>query len=170
MSQPTPPPSDPQQGTPQPGAFGFPAAPVPAPAPAARPTNFAGGVLAAFAVAVFGSILYGIIANAIDREIGYAAVGLGFLVGLAASKVGGRSVWLFVWAAVFSMAGTYFGQLVAVALALSDMTGAPSVTDIFTSHFGVLNDAWSEVLSAMRYVFIALGAVGAYAGAKKANG
>ncbi|WP_329118482.1 hypothetical protein [Streptomyces sp. NBC_01465] len=168
MSQPTPPPSQPSE--PQQGAFGFPAAPVPAPAPAPRPTNFAGGVLAAFAVAVFGAILYGIIANAIDREIGYAAVGLGFLVGLTACKVGGRSVWLFVWAAVFSLAGTYFGQLVAVALALSDITGAPSVTDIFLSHFGVLNDAWGEVLSAMRFVFIALGAVGAYAGAKKANG
>jgi hypothetical protein len=182
MSQPTPPspqPSDPSQqqplgqpqpqGQPQPGAFGFPAAPVAAPAPPPRPTNFAGGVLAAFAVTVVCSILYGVIASTTNHQIGYAAVGLGFLVGLTASRLGGRSVWLFAWAAVFSMAGMYFGQLLDVAMYIAKHTDE-SVTDLFTAHFGLLTDAWSEALSPVRFLFIGLGVVGAYSGAKKANG
>ncbi|GAA1356623.1 hypothetical protein [Streptomyces beijiangensis] len=175
MSQTTPPPaqpSEPQPSAPQPETFGYPAAPVgaaPVAAPVRRTDNLAGGLLTAFAVAVVAAGVYGGIAGALEREIGYAAVGVGFVIALAACKVGGRSVWLFVVSAVFALGATYLGQLLEIAIIVTKHTDE-SVTDLFTGHFGALTDTWKEAQDFMGYLFLALSVVGAYSGAKKANG
>ncbi|MGC5412992.1 hypothetical protein ACPXCX_56455, partial [Streptomyces sp. DT225] len=84
----------PQGGNPfagqQPGApFGGPA-PFGPPAPPAR-NNIALGLGAAVVAAVVGALIYGFILGKSDHQIGYIAVGVGLLVGFAASKLGGAN-------------------------------------------------------------------------------
>ncbi|GGU10676.1 hypothetical protein [Streptomyces violascens] len=164
MSQPVTPP--PQPSGPEPD-FGYPAAPV-APTPVRGPGNLVGGALAGFAAAVVTGLAYGLITGAIERQFGYAAFGIGFAVALAAFKVGGRSFWLFVISAPLAVGATFFGQLLAVATIETKGT-SESVTDVFLSHFGVLLDAWSHDQSILRYGFLALAVVGAWAGASRAT-
>ena len=86
MSQPVPPPS----GNPFAGGRRRPVRPDSA---ARRPVrdNVGLGIVAAVVAALVAAGAYGAIGGAIEREIGYAAIGVGFLVGFAAAKVGGRN-------------------------------------------------------------------------------
>lgn len=194
MSTPVPPPNQPydaqptpgnpyaaQPGQPQPGAptgnpfggqqpagapFGGGGAPF---APVAPARNNVGlGLLAAVVAALVGAALYGFIAGSIEREIGYIAVGVGFLVGFAASKVGGSNPVLTVVSAVLSVAAVYLGQLFGISVALSDIADQSAIS-IFFDHFGDLSDAWTEAADFKTYLFLAIGALGAVGGARKAS-
>ncbi|MGC5343343.1 hypothetical protein ACPXCE_06785 [Streptomyces sp. DT24] len=188
MSQPVPPPNQPQpqesygaptgnpfaaqQGQPgqpgvpgQPGQFGGPVPFAPAPAPARD--NIALGLVTALVAAVVGAILYGVIGGAIEREIGYLAIGVGFLVGFASAKVGGPKPVLPVVGAVLSLGAVYLGQLIAISMVVSDKLSV-SFTDIFFDRFSAVTDAWSESADVKTYIFLVLGAAAAFAGAKKA--
>ncbi|WLQ35776.1 hypothetical protein P8A18_21170 [Streptomyces castrisilvae] len=183
MSQPVPPPNQPygaqpqggnpfagqQPGAPfpgqQPGAqFGGPApfAPVPP-----KRDNLALGLATAVGAALVGALIYGVILGKTDYQIGYIAVGLGFLVGFAASKVGGANPAVTVVSALLSVGAVYLGQIVGISIALSDLAHE-SATSIFFDHFDVITKAWSETADFKTYLFLAIGAVGAVAGAKKA--
>ncbi|MFG2569892.1 hypothetical protein ACGFR6_31265 [Streptomyces sp. NPDC048567] len=175
MSQPVPPPNQPygqpQGGNPfaggqqQPGApFGGGPAPF-TPAPPAR-KNIALGLVAGVVAAVVGALIYGFILGKSDHQIGYIAVGVGFLVGFAASKLGGANPAVTVVSALISIGAVYIGQLVGVSIALSDLAHE-SATSIFFDHFSDLTDAYSEGAGFKDYLFLALGALGAVGGARK---
>ncbi|MFD7969218.1 hypothetical protein [Streptomyces clavifer] len=164
-----------QQGAPtgnpfagqQPGQFGG-GAPYP-PAPAPRGGSGLGlGILTALGTAIVAAILYGVIAGSIEREVGYAAVGVGFLVGFVASKVGGSNPAVAVASAVFSLGAVFLGQLVAMSMILADGLGV-GFTEVFFDHFGDVMDIWKEEADFMTYLFLALGPVAAFGGAKKAT-
>ncbi|WP_327264028.1 hypothetical protein OG444_23505 [Streptomyces sp. NBC_01232] len=142
----------------------FTAAPAPAPA---RTGNIGLGIVAAVVAALVAAGAYGGIMNAIDREVGYAAIGVGLLVGLAAGKVGGRSPVLPAVAAVLSLGAVYLGQLVFIALALADY-GKVGVGDVLSEvGIGGLTDIWKEGVDFMSYVFLAIGGFAAFSAAKK---
>lgn len=162
MSQPVPPPGNPFGGP----AGAAPYSPAPAPAPARD--NLALGLVSAVVAALVAAVAYGAIGGAIEREIGYAAVGVGFLVGFVAAKAGGRNPALPVVAAILSIGAVYLGQLVAVAVVISNTLGG-SAPEILMEDFGSLTDLWKETADVMTYVFLAIAAVTAFAGAKKAN-
>ncbi|MFB8102175.1 MULTISPECIES: hypothetical protein [unclassified Streptomyces] len=151
----------------QPAPFGgAPFAPSP-PAPPAR-KGLAVGVLAALGAAIVASILYGVLLGSIEREIGYAAVAVGFLVGFAAAKLGGASPVTIAAAAVFSIGAVYFGQLIGYAMVMADVARV-SFSEVFFDHFDAVTRVWKEEADFMRYLFIALGAIAAIGGAKKAS-
>ncbi|MEU8432157.1 hypothetical protein AB0F18_04480 [Streptomyces sp. NPDC029216] len=141
---------------------------VPAPVPA-RGGNVALGVVAGVVAALIAAAAYGGIMNAIDREVGYAAAGVGLLVGLAAGKAGGRNPVLPGIAAVLSIAGVFLGQLFFVALAMAKYadTGVLDVLD----KVGVsgLVDVWKEGMDFMSFVFFGIGAFVGFGSAKKAS-
>ncbi|MEU4929437.1 hypothetical protein AB0G54_23420 [Streptomyces yokosukanensis] len=152
-------PYPPQQGAfaGQPGTFA-----PPAPAGPAR-SNLALGVVAAVAAAA----LYGLVIGATKHEIGYAAVGVGFVVGLAAGKAGGRNPALPVISAVVALGSVYIGQLVGEA-----MIGAKAVhmgfSEVFFQHFDVVQQAWKQDADPLTFLFFAIAAFAAFSGAKKA--
>lgn len=148
----------------QPGAQfgGAPFAPV---APARD--NVGLGILAAVVAAVVAGAVYGAIIGATKHEIGYAAVGVGFLVGFASGKVGGRNPALPVLSAVFSLIAVYFGQLLGEAM-IAAKDYPVTVSELFFDHFGLLNDAWKADSDFISYLFFAVAAVAAFSGAKKA--
>ncbi|MFD5136659.1 hypothetical protein ACFWMX_10510 [Streptomyces sp. NPDC058378] len=150
----------------QPGQFGggMPFAPAP---PAAR-NNIGLGVLTALGTAIVAAILYGVIAGSIEREVGYAAVGVGFLVGFAASKVGGANPLVAVVSAVFSLGAVFLGQLVRMSMILADGLGV-GFSEVFFDHFGDLLNVWKHEADFMTYLFLALGPIAAFGGAKRAG-
>lgn len=163
--QPGAPTGNPFAGDQQPGQFGG-GAPF-APAPPAR-NNLALGILTALGTAVVAAILYGVIAGSIEREVGYAAVGVGFLVGFAAAKVGGSNPAVIAAGAVFSLGAVYLGQLVGMSMILADASGL-SFSGVFFDHFGDVTKIWKEEADFMTYLFLALGPIAAIGGARKAD-
>lgn len=207
MSQPVPPPNQPQQpyggqpqggnpyagqqqpgapaGNPfagqqpgpydqQPGPYGQPDQPgvqfgggTPfAPVPPAR-NNVGLGLLAAFVAAVIAAAVYGAIIGATKHEIGYAAVGVGFVVGFASGKVGGRNPALPVLSIVFALISVYFGQLLGEAMIAAKELPV-TVSELFFDHFSLLNEAWKADSDFISYLFFAVAAAAAFSGAKKA--
>lgn len=172
-------PGQPQPGQPQPGApTGNPFAgqqPVGAPygggapfAPVAPARDNVGlGILAAVVAAVVAAGVYGAIIGALEHQIGYAAVGVGFLVGFASGKLGGRNPALPVLSAVLSLAAVYFGQLLGEAIIGAKVTPF-TVSELFLDHFRLLTDAWKADANFVTYLFFVIAAVAAFSGAKKA--
>ncbi|MFI8322494.1 hypothetical protein [Streptomyces sp. NPDC085529] len=193
MSQPVPPPGNPyaqgapgQQPTGQnpfaPGAPQQPAGQNPfgqapdgqnpfgayPPAPAPRRNNIGLGILAAVVAALVTAGIYGAVLGGVEVEIGWAAVGVGFAVGFAAGKVGGTNPVLPIVSAVLALGAVYLGQLVGIAVFASKEFGL-SFTELFFQQFGMLTDAWNEGKDAMTFLFLALGPVAAFSGARKAG-
>ncbi|TLQ48231.1 hypothetical protein FEF34_14775 [Streptomyces marianii] len=139
---------------------------VPAPAPARG--NVGLGLVAALVAALVAGGVYGGIAGAIEREIGWAAIGVGFLIGFAAGKLGGRSAVLPVAGAVLALGAVYLGQLLSIAIILGKELKV-SASEMFFDNFELMTDAWSASKDFMTFVFFALAAFAAFAGAKKAT-
>ncbi|MFE5791804.1 hypothetical protein ACFQ8C_04415 [Streptomyces sp. NPDC056503] len=192
MSQPAPPPGNPfAQGAPQQPDGQNPYAQNPAgqnpagqnpygqapdgqnpfgaypPAPAPRRGNLGLGIVAAVVAALVTAGIYGAVMGGIEREIGWAAIGVGFVIGLAAGKVGGSNPVLPVVSAVLSLGAVYVGQLVGIAIVVAKELNV-SATDIIFEEFGLLTQAWSESKDAMTFLFLAIAAFAAFSGAKKA--
>ncbi|MFJ8844065.1 hypothetical protein ACIRFF_14305 [Streptomyces cyaneofuscatus] len=154
------------QGQPAPFGGGTPFAPAPPASPVRN--GLAIGVLVAFGAAIVASIVYGVLLGSIEREFGYAAIGVGFLVGFAAAKLGGANPVTIAAAAVFSVGAIYFGQLIGYAMVMADAAQV-SFSEVFLDHFDTVTRVWKEEADFMRYLFIALGAIAAIGGAKKAS-
>ncbi|MET9659368.1 hypothetical protein [Streptomyces sp. NPDC006510] len=142
-----------------------PGAPFTPPAPARN--NIGLGLVAAVVAAVVAAGIYGAIIGATKHEIGYAAVGVGFVVGFAAGKVGGRNPALPVVSALLSLVAVYFGQLLGEAMIAAKELPV-TVSELFFDHFSLLNEAWKADSDFISYLFFAVAAVAAFSGAKKA--
>ena len=104
----------------------------------------------------------------IEREFGYAAIGVGLLIGFAASKVGGSNPVIPVVSAVLSLGAVFLGQVICISMILADAAHV-GFSELFFDHFSVAVDAWKEEAHFMTYVFLALGPVAAFGGAKRAE-
>ncbi|MFJ5141110.1 hypothetical protein [Streptomyces sp. NPDC088707] len=162
MSQPVPPPGNPFAGGAAPEQY--PVAPPPAPAR----DNVALGLVAAVVAALVSAGLYGGVIGGVEREIGWAAVGVGFLTGLAAGKVGGRNPVLPVASAVLALGAVYLGQLLGIAILLSKELDV-SATELFLQEFSLLTEAWNETKDGLTFLFFGIAAFAAFSGAKKAS-
>ncbi|MEU6277688.1 hypothetical protein ABZ871_35620 [Streptomyces populi] len=151
------------QGAPQPG---FPIAPVAPTAPARD--NFPLGLVASIGAGVVSAILYGLVIGLTKHEIGYAAVGVGFLVGIAAGRVGGRSQTLPVVSVIVSVAAIYLGQLIGEAMIGAKEIGV-SFGTVFFDHFDAVQQAWKDQADPLTFVFFAVAAYVAFQSARKAG-
>ncbi|MFE0099671.1 hypothetical protein [Streptomyces sp. NPDC059009] len=147
----------PQQG-------GFPLPPHPA---AARTGNVGLGIGVAVVLLFVTAGIYGAIMKAVEHEIGYAAFGVGAVIGFAAGKLGGRNVAVQVVSALAAVAAVYLGQLTGYAMVLGEAADQ-SFFSILTDHFDVVNTIWKEKKDALTFVFLALGGVSAFFAAKRA--
>ncbi|MYV52068.1 hypothetical protein [Streptomyces sp. SID3212] len=160
MSQSVPPPGNPfaESAVPQ--------APFVPPPPARN--NVGLGLAAALGAALVAAGVYGGIVGAIEREIGFLAIGVGYLVGLAAGKVGGPNPVLPFGAAALSLGAVYLGQIFGLAILLAKEVNL-GTTEVLLDHFGLLTEAWKEDADPMSFLFFAIAAFAAFSGAKKAS-
>jgi hypothetical protein len=165
-AQPQPQPVDGNPYAQQPGAV-----PPPPPAPYAPPAplknNIALGLVTALAAALVAAGIYGFVIGTTKHEIGWAAIGVGFVIGLAAGKLGGRNPVLPVVSAVLALGAVYVGQLVGEAMLIADEYGV-NFSKVFFDHFGVVQDAWKADSDPLTFVFFAIAAFAAFSGTKKA--
>ncbi|MFI8424956.1 hypothetical protein [Streptomyces sp. NPDC085479] len=138
------------------------------PAPAPRRNNVGLGILAAVVAALVTAGVYGAILGAVEIQIGWAAVGVGFAVGFAAGKAGGNNPVLPIVSAILALGAVYLGQLVGIAVFASKEYGFPFF-ELFFEEFGMLTEAWSEAKDPLTFLFLALGPIAAFSGAKKAG-
>ncbi|ARP71873.1 hypothetical protein LK07_21255 [Streptomyces pluripotens] len=157
-----PPPAPGAPYPPQPGASATPPAP-----PAPVRNNLPLGLLSAFAAAVVAAALYGAVIGLTEHEIGWAAIGVGFVIGATAGKTGGRNPVLPIASVVLALASVYLGQLVGTALIVAKKTPW-SFTEAFFGHFGLLQTAWKDAADPLTFLFFAIAAFAAFSGAKKA--
>ncbi|MCF3183401.1 hypothetical protein IPZ70_26170 [Streptomyces polychromogenes] len=134
--------------------------PAPAQAPA-RKGNVALGVLAAVVAGLAAAGVYGAIVKATHHEIGYAALGVGALVGFAAAKAGGRNAILPVVAALVSVVSVLAGQLFGIALDGADQL-SESVVDVLTNRTSEVIDSWKEGVDPLTFLFLAIGGYAAF--------
>jgi hypothetical protein len=152
-------------GTPypaQPGAFAAPPAP-----PAPVRDNLALGLVAALAAALVVGALYGVIIGLTEHEIGVAAVGVGFVVGLAAGKAGGRNPGVAIASVLLALAAVYLGQLVGEAMMIAKLLHV-NFSEMFFDHFDVVQEAWKKEADPLTFLFFAIAAWAAFSAAKKA--
>ncbi|MFD0377779.1 hypothetical protein [Streptomyces sp. NPDC059525] len=134
--------------------------PAPAQAPA-RKGNVALGVVAAVVAGLAAAGVYGAIVKATHHEIGYAALGVGALVGFAAAKAGGRNAVLPVVAALLSVVSVLAGQLFGIALDGADQL-SESVVDVLTNRTSEVIDSWKEGVDPLTFLFLAIGGYAAF--------
>ncbi|MEU8792014.1 hypothetical protein [Streptomyces sp. NPDC048643] len=151
------------QGAPQPG---FPVAPVAPSAPVRN--NLVLGVVAALGAGVISAILYGVIVGATKHEIGYAAVGVGFLVGIATGRLGGRNQTLPVFSVIVSVAAIYLGQLIGEAMIGAKQLGV-GFNELFFDHIDWVQDAWKSEADPLTFLFFAIAAYVAFQSTRKAG-
>lgn len=186
MSQSYPPPQPPQGGNPygqqpggvppqggnpfgqqpqQPGGFGG-GYPPPAPLPPA--TNNVGlGILVGILAMIVGALAYGGLIKVTEHEIGYAALGVGALVGAALGKVGGRNPVLPIIGIPLALLGVYLGQVFGITLLLADSPGAPGIMTILTDHYDIVQQAWKESLGGMDILFFGIAGLEGFVIAKR---
>jgi hypothetical protein len=157
------PPQGAPQGAPQPG---FPVAPL-APAAPAR-SNFALGLVATLGAGLVSAVLYGLVIGLTKHQIGYAAVGVGFLIGIAAGRAGGRSQSLPVVSVIVSVASVYLGQLIGTAMIMAKEFSV-GFNEVFFEHLDVVQKLWKADADPLTFLFFAVAAYVAFQGTRKAG-
>lgn len=79
--------------------------------------NFSLGMLAGLIAATGGAILWALLSYATNYQIGFMAIGVGFVVGLAIRRFGaGYGAKYGIGGAIFSLYGVVFGNLILICL------------------------------------------------------
>ncbi|MEC3996498.1 hypothetical protein VSR01_24485 [Actinacidiphila sp. DG2A-62] len=142
-------------GGPQPQGFD-PAAYPPPGGPMARAAgNPALGILVGVGAMLVAAVLYGLLIKGTKHEIGYAALGVGALVGLALGKIGGRHPALPFVGVPLALLGVYFGQIFGLALIAASVNDV-SVTTALTDHYSFLQDSWKDAMDAKDILFFGI--------------
>lgn len=157
-------PAAPAAGFPAQSGADFLAAPQ-AQAPA-RSGNIGLGIAAAVVAALVTAGIYGAVIGGTGYQVGYAAVGVGFLIGIAAGRLGGPNPLLPVVSALLSLAAVFAGQIFGIAMLGADELGVGTL-DVLNIGFTPLVDAWKEVSDPLTYVFLAIGGYTAFQTARK---
>ncbi|MGW7262517.1 hypothetical protein [Streptomyces sp. NPDC054842] len=153
-----------QQGSPA-----FPMAPMAPMAPTVPARAGLGlGLAAAVGAALVAAGVYGVVIGLTKHEIGWAAVGVGFVIGLAAGRVGGRNPVLPVVSVVLSAASVYFGQLIGDAMLIAKEFGV-GFSEVFFDHLDLVQEAWKTDADPLTFVFFAIAAYVAFSSARKAG-
>jgi hypothetical protein len=121
------------------------------------------GLAAAFGAAIVGALIWSLITITTDYKIGFAAIGIGLLVGKAVEHFGGGDARLPVPAAVIALLGCVIGDLftdihfLAQAVNLSDGTVANRM-------LGSPHLAWSVFKTGFEAMDLIFYAIAAYEG------
>ena len=159
------------------------AAPATAPAPGFGPPAGYGGypvaqpvpdngrpglaVLAVVGVMLASAAVYAGVIELTNHEIGYLALAVGLVIGLALGRIGGRHPALPVVGVVLALLGVFLGEIAGIALlvhkqGISYGTVFGNPGDLFT--------AWKDGMDAKSVLFFAIGGAEAFVFTRRASG
>lgn len=119
--------------------------------------NLAAGGMAGLIAAVTGAAIWAGITVATEYQIGWMAVGVGMLVGIAVRVIGKGIDQIFgVTSAVISLIGCALGNLFTVAYYVSMQTGTPVVDVLTQPDFDVLVELLLSTFQIMDLLFYGL--------------
>jgi hypothetical protein len=124
--------------------------------------NLALGIAGGIVAAVIGAILWGLISTATHFQIGYMAIGVGFLVAFAVRFAGrGHDRRFAIASGLISLLGCLFGNYLAICfdIAAKDNADTISVVTKLLPHFV---DVITSTFNPMDLVFYAIGAYFGY--------
>ncbi|HEY5837323.1 hypothetical protein [Streptomyces sp.] len=160
-------PPQPPYGAPAPAGFNGPAYPPPPVAPARD--NAGLGIVVGVAVMLVAVFAYAGIMRAMAKddgtysEVGYAALGVGLLIGAAMGKAGGRNPVLPIAGLVLSLLGVFLGEIVGLSMIASHYAalGGADISwfTVLTDHFGDVFDQWKHDFDVTSFFFLALAGV-----------
>jgi hypothetical protein len=124
--------------------------------------------LAGLAAAIVGGIVWGLIVRWTDYEIGFAAWGIGFIVGTAVvfGAQGGRGTPFQILAVVLALAGIVIGKYLAFVWIGQDELGKAGLSDALpvfsTNTMRIFWDAKSDVFGGWDLLWAGLAVVTAF--------
>lgn len=116
-------------------------------------------VAAGFLASVGAAILWAAITYATSYQIGFMAIGVGFVVGYAVKALGKGMTPVFgVVGAVFALFGCLFGNFLTAFVALSQLEDSSSalVLSTFVTSPGLIVDVMKETFSPIDLLFYAI--------------
>lgn len=110
-------------------------------------------ILGAALAAIIGGVIWGMITVLTNYEIGFVAVGVGFLAGLAVTKLSGgkKGIQLQIIAVVASLMGILIGKYIFFVHSVSEALAKELGQEIALSYFSPLGIA--VFFSGLRHVF-----------------
>jgi hypothetical protein len=114
--------------------------------------------------AIVGAVLWAVIVDVTDYKVGYAAVGLGLLIGLAMARTAPAWRPLPFVAAVIALAGCLLGDFFVDATAVGQLTGQgtlSALTDMITDP-GLGSEVFSAGFEGMDALFWIIAAIAAF--------
>ena len=124
-------------------------------------------VAAAVGAMVASALVYAGVIDLTKHEIGYLALVVGLVIGLALGKIGGRHPALPVVGVVLALLGIFLGEILGLAMLLHK--DGISYGTIF-AHLNVLFSAWKASLGAMSVFFFAIGGLEAFVFTRRFSG
>jgi hypothetical protein len=125
--------------------------------------GFGSGLAAAFGAALVGALIWSLITITTDYKIGFAAIGIGLLVGKAVEHLGGGDARLPIPAALLALVGCVAGDLFSDIHAFAqtfDLSDARVTKEVLTS--GDL--AWHLYKAGFKAMDLVFYAIAAYEG------
>jgi len=124
-------------------------------------------VAAAVGAMVASALVYAGVIDLTKHEIGYLALVVGLVIGLALGKIGGRHPALPVVGVVLALLGIFLGEVLGLAMLLHK--DGISYGTIF-AHLNVLFSAWKASLDAMSAFFFVIGGLEAFVFTRRFSG
>jgi hypothetical protein len=126
-------------------------------------SNLALGILAGFVAAIVGAAIWAAITAVTSYQIGFMAIGVGFLVGFAVHQVGKGSTPPFgVAGAVLALLGCVAGNVLTAGWFFAANTGVPYGSFLMGLDPGFMIEMLRATFSAMDLVFYAIAAYCGY--------
>jgi hypothetical protein len=116
--------------------------------------NLVGGVIAGVVAAGVGAILWAVITVTTEFQIGFMAIGVGFLVGIAVRRVGKGVDTIFgLTGAVLALVGCAAGNLLAICGLLAKHNNLPFFTVLSGLEFELVKNLMVASFSPMDLLF-----------------
>ncbi len=119
--------------------------------------NFPMAMMAGFVAALVGAIIWAVVTYFTDYQIGFMAIGIGFLVGITINKIGKSTEIHFGLAgAVLSLFGCLFGNLLTSAIYISNIESIGIIDILMQLDFSIITEIMIETFSPMDLLFYGL--------------
>jgi hypothetical protein len=119
--------------------------------------NYLMGIIGGILGAIAGAIVWALITGVTGYQIGWVAIGVGYVVGKSVSYFGnGEHTNFRIIGVVFALLGCLLGNLIAVAIIISDYYGISLLEFIALMNFRMIIDLFVDTFEVMDLFFYGL--------------